>query len=47
MTDDQVTTNVLFEEYNNKNGAGARVSRAKKLTAPQLISSILGSASLN
>ncbi|PMD61408.1 carbohydrate esterase family 8 protein, partial [Hyaloscypha bicolor E] len=47
MTDDQVTTNVLFEEYNNKNGAGARVSRAKKLTAPQLISSILCSTSLN
>jgi len=47
MTDDQVTSNVLFEEYNNKNGAGTRVSFAKKLTSAQSISSILGASYTN
>jgi pectinesterase len=47
VTNDQVTTNILFEEYNNNNGGGDRVSWAKKLSAPQLISSLLGSTSLN
>ena len=42
MTDDQVTTNVEVGEYANKNGGGARVSWAKKLTSAQSISSILG-----
>lgn len=42
MSDDQVTTNVQFSEYANKNGVGARVSWAKKLTSAQSISAILG-----
>ncbi|KAN0093941.1 carbohydrate esterase family 8 protein [Hyaloscypha variabilis] len=44
MSDDQVTTNVLFAEYANKNGAGTRVSWAKKLISAESISSILGAA---
>ncbi len=47
MTDDQVTINVQFGEYNNKNWAGARVSWAKKLTSAQSISSILGVTYMN
>jgi pectinesterase len=44
MTDDQVTSNVIFGEYKNKNGESARVAWAKILTSAQSISSILGAS---